>query len=69
MQALSHIQPQKYTLFYGNISQKNRLPPGRECATLRARGGGNETHSHLARSRYSTRTTLEKKQKRLTVFS
>jgi len=29
----------------------------------RAPGGGNETHSHLARRRSPTRTTLEKLQK------
>ena len=36
------------------------LTPLRDCAWPRARrGGGNETHSHLARPRTPTRTTWD----------
>ena len=51
MQPLSHTWETIATEKNGNISQD------------RAPGGGNETHSHLARSRSPSRTTWEKFQK------
>ena len=49
--------------FFGNMSQKKfakKLDPGIDmCLAPGQEGGGNETHSHLARPRTPARTTWD----------